>query len=281
MNNFQIFTKRILDIALFIILFIPSVFLISLFSIILLFQFKSNPFFIQERGLTLTKHRLRILKLRTLKEDTTSVKVENDIFFKPILQNQITPFAAWLRKTGLDELPQIFNVFTGTMSFIGPRPLMNQDLEIMKKENPILYYKRESIEAKPGISGLWQIYGNREEGLMNLLALDLIYDTYRTINIDFQLMLKTVFFVVTSKNSDAIFTINKKDKKVVDIAISEKLKLKIDSDLVKLFALPLLKSSKKFSYSLDLPQNFWTTDYSIKQFSRETKNESNDNRLTA
>lgn len=281
MNNFQIFTKRILDIALFIILFIPSVFLISLFSIILLFQFKSNPFFIQERGLTLTKHRLRILKLRTLKEDTTSVKVENDIFFKPILQNQITPFAAWLRKTGLDELPQIFNVLTGTMSFIGPRPLMNQDLEIMKKENPILYYKRESIEAKPGISGLWQIYGNREEGLMNLLALDLIYDTYRTINIDFQLMLKTVFFVVTSKNSDAIFTINKKDKKVVDIAISEKLKLKIDSDLVKLFALPLLKSSKKFSYSLDLPQNFWTTDYSIKQFSRETKNESNDNRLTA
>ena len=281
MNNFQIFTKRILDIALFIILFIPSVFLISLFSIILLFQFKSNPFFIQERGLTLTKHRLRILKLRTLKEDTTSVKVENDIFFKPILQNQITPFAAWLRKTGLDELPQIFNVLTGTMSFIGPRPLMNQDLEIMKKENPILYYKRESIEAKPGISGLWQIYGNREEGLMNLLALDLIYDTYRTINIDFQLMLKTVFFVVTSKNSDAIFTINKKDKKVVDIAISENLKLKIDSDLVKLFALPLLKSSKKFSYSLDLPQNFWTTDYSIKQFSRETKNESNDNRLTA
>ena len=281
MNNFQIFTKRILDIALFIILFIPSVFLISLFSIILLFQFKSNPFFIQERGLTLTKHRLRILKLRTLKEDTTSVKVENDIFFKPILQNQITPFAAWLRKTGLDELPQIFNVLTGTMSFIGPRPLMNQDLEIMKKENPILYYKRESIEAKPGISGLWQIYGNREEELMNLLALDLIYDTYRTINIDFQLMLKTVFFVVTSKNSDAIFTINKKDKKVVDIAISEKLKLKIDSDLVKLFALPLLKSSKKFSYSLDLPQNFWTTDYSIKQFSRETKNESNDNRLTA
>lgn len=281
MNNFQIFTKRILDIALFIILFIPSVFLISLFSIILLFQFKSNPFFIQERGLTLTKHRLKILKLRTLKEDTTRVKVENDIFFKPILQNQITPFAAWLRKTGLDELPQIFNVFTGTMSFIGPRPLMNQDLEIMKKENPILYYKRESIEAKPGISGLWQIYGNREEGLMNLLALDLIYDTYRTINIDLQLMLKTVFFVVTSKNSDAIFTINKKDKKVVDIAISEKLKLKIDSDLVKLFALPLLKSSKKFSYSLDLPQNFWTTDYSIKQFSRETKNESNDNRLTA
>ena len=270
-----------MDIALFIILFIPSVFLISLFSIILLFQFKSNPFFIQERGLTLTKHRLRILKLRTLKEDTTSVKVENDIFFKPILQNQITPFAAWLRKTGLDELPQIFNVLTGTMSFIGPRPLMNQDLEIMKKENPILYYKRESIEAKPGISGLWQIYGNREEGLMNLLALDLIYDTYRTINIDFQLMLKTVFFVVTSKNFDAIFTINKKDKKVVDIAISEKLKLKIDSDLVKLFALPLLKSSKKFSYSLDLPQNFWTTDYSIKQFSRETKNESNDNRLTA
>lgn len=278
MNNFQLFTKRILDISLFIILLIPSVFLISLFSIILLFQFKSNPFFIQERGLTLTKHRLRILKLRTLKEDTTSVKVENDIFFKPILQNQITPFAAWLRKTGLDELPQIFNVFTGTMSFIGPRPLMDQDLEIMKKENPILYYKRESIETKPGISGLWQIYGNREEGLSNLLALDLIYDTYRTINIDLQLMLKTAFFIITSKNSDAIFTINKKDKKVIDIAISENLKLKIDSDLVKLFALPLLKSSKKFSYSLDLPQNFWTTDYSIKQ-TNSAKNK--EDRLTA
>lgn len=265
MGKYYKYFKRIIDLILFFILIIPSLVLIVLFSIILTIQFKSSPFFIQERGLTLTKHRLKILKLRTIKKDFSKVISENDIFFKPSLQNEIPKFAAWLRKTGLDELPQIFNVLTGKMSFIGPRPLMDQDLKVMRKENPIIYYKRESINSRPGISGLWQIYGNRDEGLINLIALDLIYDTYKTINIDLQLIFKTAFFVVTSKNSDAVFTIKKKDKRFVDISISEDIELKIDSGLIRLLALPLLNINNSFSYSLNLPENFWITDSTLMQ----------------
>jgi len=271
------FSKRIIDLLLFFILLIPAVTLIASFGIILAVQLKSSPFFIQERGLTLTKHRLKILKLRTIKNDSSKVSSENDIFFKPSLQNEIPKFAAWLRKTGLDELPQIFNVLTGKMSFIGPRPLMDQDLKVMKKENPIIYYKRESINSKPGISGLWQIYGNRDEGLINLIALDLIYDTYKTINIDLQLIFKTAFFVVTSKNSDAVFTIKKKDKRFVDISISEDIELKIDSGLIRLLALPLLNINNSFSYSLNLPENFWITDSTLIQ----SKSGANKSRLSA
>lgn len=277
MGKYYKYFKRIIDLILFFILIIPSLVLIVLFSIILTIQFKSSPFFIQERGLTLTKHRLKILKLRTIKKDFSKVISENDIFFKPSLQNEIPKFAAWLRKTGLDELPQIFNVLTGKMSFIGPRPLMDQDLEVMKKENPIIYYKRESINSKPGISGLWQIYGNRDEGLINLIALDLIYDTYKTINIDLQLIFKTAFFVVTSKNSDAVFTIKKKDKRFVDISISEDIELKIDSGLIRLLALPLLNINNSFSYSLNLPENFWITDSTLMQ----SKSGANKSRLSA
>jgi hypothetical protein len=220
---------------------------------------------------------LKILKLRTIKKDFSKVTSENDIFFKPSLQNEIPKFAAWLRKTGLDELPQIFNVLTGKMSFIGPRPLMDQDLKVMRKENPIIYYKRESINSRPGISGLWQIYGNRDEGLINLIALDLIYDTYKTINIDLQLIFKTAFFVVTSKNSDAVFTIKKKDKRFVDISISENIELKIDSGLIRLLALPLLNINNSFSYSLNLPENFWITDSTLMQ----SKSGANKSRLSA
>ncbi len=263
MNNPYNVTKRILDLFFVLLFIFPSIILLILFSIVLFFQFRSNPFFVQERGLTLTKFRFKIFKLRTIKEDSTKVTSENEIFFKPNLKNQITPFAAWLRKTGLDELPQIFNVLSGKMSFIGPRPLMYQDLEIIKNENPIIYYKRESIESKPGISGLWQIFGTRSDGLLNLLTLDLIYDTYKTINIDLQLMLKTAFFILSGKNSDAIFNINKRNKKFVDITLSEGIELQMDSDLIKLFALPLLKSNKNFTYSLNLPQDFWTTTYTV------------------
>lgn len=277
MGKYYKYFKRIIDLILFFILITPSLVLIIIFSILLTIQFKSSPFFIQERGLTLTKHRLKILKLRTIKKDFSKVISENDIFFKPSLQNEIPKFAAWLRKTGLDELPQIFNVLTGKMSFIGPRPLMDQDLEVMKKENPIIYYKRESINSKPGISGLWQIYGNRDEGLINLIALDLIYDTYKTINIDLQLIFKTAFFVVTSKNSDAVFTIKKKDKRFVDISISEDIELKIDSGLIRLLALPLLNINNSFSYSLNLPENFWITDSTLMQ----SKSGANKSRLSA
>ncbi|MBZ0183127.1 MAG: sugar transferase, partial [Melioribacteraceae bacterium] len=83
MKDLYSFSKRIIDLLLFFILLIPAVILIASFGIILAFQFKSSPFFIQERGLTLTKHRLKILKLRTIKKDFSKVTSENDIFFKP------------------------------------------------------------------------------------------------------------------------------------------------------------------------------------------------------
>ncbi|MFH1527180.1 MAG: sugar transferase [Bacteroidota bacterium] len=137
-----------------------------IFGIILSIQLKNFPIFIQNRGITLNKFRYKIVKFRTMKQNNAALseaKVSSNIFYKPELNEKLTKFSKWLRIRGLDELPQLFNVITGKMSLIGPRPLMQSDLEILKQKYPVQYLKRELFNSVPGISGLWQIYGQREK----------------------------------------------------------------------------------------------------------------------
>jgi lipopolysaccharide/colanic/teichoic acid biosynthesis glycosyltransferase len=110
-----------------------------------------------------------------------------------------------LRKTGLDELPQIFNVLKGEMSLVGPRPLMISDLEVLKNKYPNYYHVRNLISVKPGITGMWQVFGNRNEGIENLIDLDLFYDEQTSLSVDLRILLNTVLLVFRGKHSDAIF----------------------------------------------------------------------------
>jgi len=155
-----------------------------LISFALFIQFKQSPIFIQERGITLNRFRYKILKFRTIKKESSNkfiVKKSTNILYKPELTSKLTKFTNWLRKTGLDELPQLLNVFAGKMSLIGPRPLMLSDLEIMQQKHPELYEIRESFERIPGISGLWQIYGERNKGIENLILLETKYEKHGSL----------------------------------------------------------------------------------------------------
>lgn len=185
--------------------------LMLIFSIILYFELKEYPLFTQERGITLTKCRFRIYKLKTLKNSVATDQIRKkskNIVLKPDLKYSVPRFAGLLRRTGLDELPQIFNVLKGDMSFIGPRPLMLSDLEVMQNDYPEFYRIRGSLKSKPGISGLWQIFCDREEGVQNLIALDTIYDELQSLKLDFKLMIFTSAVVLTGSNVDAILENN-------------------------------------------------------------------------
>jgi len=205
------------DIFLALILLPILLPIITIFAILLIIINKQSPFFIQERGISLDKFRLKIIKLRTISDRNEASYIhfaDKNIFFKPNHQKNISKFGSWLRKTGLDEIPQVFNVLIGNMSFVGPRPFMISDLKLMKKNDWNYYKIRQSFNSKPGITGLWQIFCNRDEGTKNLIALEKIYEEMKSLKYDLKIILYTLPVVLTANNADAVlssspFPINK------------------------------------------------------------------------
>jgi lipopolysaccharide/colanic/teichoic acid biosynthesis glycosyltransferase len=99
---------------------------------------------------------------------------------------RITPVGAFLRRTSMDELPQLLNVLTGEMSLVGPRPPV--DYEIEKYE---LWHRRRVLEAKPGITGLWQVNGRNRVAFDDMVRLDLLYAKAWTPWLDLKIILRT------------------------------------------------------------------------------------------
>jgi len=204
--------KRICDGFLSIFCIIVTLPLQILFALILFIELRENPIFLQCRGLTLSKNRFRIIKFRTIKcsQLNNNSKIVNSkcLFLLPRLTFNISPFAHWMRKSGFDELPQIYNVLAGQMSMVGPRPLTIQDLETMKNEFPSHYKIRDEIKVKPGITGVWQLAGDKNQGADNIIGLDLFYVENQSFLLDLKIIGTTIPFVLHARNSDAILRLN-------------------------------------------------------------------------
>jgi len=198
------YVKNILDrlVSIFILLAsLPLIFInIVLLSIIL----RSSPFLFQRRGITKNNKIFKIIKFRTIRINQYQESKDRNILYKPSLEEYIPSYCRWLRKTGLDELPQLINVIKGEMSLVGPRPLMMPDLDLLEENNPDYYSLRNGIKVKPGITGLWQVSGRREEGVGNLVNLDVEYDENISFKMDMEILFKTIPLVIRGKHSDAI-----------------------------------------------------------------------------
>ena len=105
---------------------------------------------------------------------------------------RVTKVGKIIRKFSLDELPQFFNVLRGDMSLVGPRPLSIADLSNIAPENSIGGYYKLRAEAKPGITGLWQISGRRELSFKEMVLLDLYYIDNQSIMFDLEILFETV-----------------------------------------------------------------------------------------
>jgi len=110
--------------------------------------------------------------------------------------SRITPLGKFLRKTSLDELPQIFNVLKGEMSLVGPRPPIPYEVE--KYES---WHLRRVLEVKPGITGLWQVTGRSMTTFDEMVRLDIAYVNNFSLWLDMKILFKTIWVVLSAKGA--------------------------------------------------------------------------------
>ena len=108
---------------------------------------------------------------------------------------RVTPLGAFLRKTSLDELPQLFNVLRGEMSLVGPRPIV--EAEVGKYGRRFEAY----CAVKPGITGLWQVSGRNDTTYRTRVALDCVYARRRNLGLDAYIIAATVPAVLARRGS--------------------------------------------------------------------------------
>lgn len=125
-------------------------------------------------------------------EDQKKEYAEN---FKLKDDPRITKVGKFIRKTSLDELPQLFNILKGDMSIVGPRPIVTDELEFYGEYEE--YYKA----VKPGLTGLWQVSGRSDTSYEERVALDMEYVTTRTAFKDIYIIIMTVFKVIKREGS--------------------------------------------------------------------------------
>ena len=195
-SSFRLMIKRIFD---FIFSFGVIVLLLSWFvpllCVFIIFDLKSSPIFVQKRVGKNGKV-FHCFKLRTMKKNALQHQIPAQIN-----DNRITKFGAFLRKYALDELPQFFNVLVGSMSVVGPRPLMLSDEE---KFNKLIPNFSSRLAMKPGITGFAQAFGYKgyvgsRVDIANRYRLDKKYIQIQSFWLDIKLIFFTIKTVIYAK----------------------------------------------------------------------------------
>ena len=108
---------------------------------------------------------------------------------------RVTPFGTFIRRTSIDELPQVWNVFLGHMSLVGPRPYLPKELAEMGEAAEII------LKVKPGITGYWQVNGRSNVDFESRLLMDVWYVKHRTLWMDIRLLWQTIGVVMMKKGA--------------------------------------------------------------------------------
>ena len=138
-----------------------------------------------------------MLKFRSMVADAERIKDElrehNEAdggLFKITDDPRITRVGRFLRKTSLDELPQLLNVVRGDMSLVGPRPLVPDEDALIEG------WQRRRLAVRPGMTGLWQIFGSSRIPMHEMVKIDYLYGANWSIWLDLKILLRTVPYVI-------------------------------------------------------------------------------------
>ena len=193
MKNIFLKSKRIFDFVLSLVLIFILSPLMLLISIAIILESKGGAIFKQKR-IGKNKKIFTIYKFRSMYlNDSKIINQYNQVVLSDESDKRITKVGLIIRKTSFDEIPQLFNILKGQMSFIGPRPILEEQLDAMDG----IYHKRFSL--LPGLSGLAQIKGRRKLNWLKQLQFDNQYIENVSLFLDLLIFIRT-FFVLFSVN---------------------------------------------------------------------------------
>ncbi|WP_410984298.1 sugar transferase [Bacillus cereus] len=181
--------KYILDIMFSLIGLLILGPVILMFSILIMLESPGAPFYLQER-LGLKGKKFRVIKLRSMRNDAE----KNGAKWAEKNDARITKIGVFIRKTRIDELPQLFNILKGDMSLVGPRPERPMFTEKFEQEIPGF---KKRLKVKPGLTGWAQVNGGYEITPKEKLDLDVYYIKNASIILDFKIIIRTVKVVIT------------------------------------------------------------------------------------
>ena len=200
-NETQLAAKRLLDIAVSALLLVLAAPLIVLVAIAIKLTSPGSIFFKQTR-IGLNGRIFTLYKFRTMIEDAHERRNEVEHLnamtgpvFKAKDDPRITPIGRVLRRFSLDELPQLWNVFKGDMSLVGPRPPIPEEVASYHR------WHRRRLSMKPGLTCLWQISGRNQVDFDRWMQLDLQYIDNWSPSLDFKILLRTIPAVLSGKGA--------------------------------------------------------------------------------
>lgn len=202
-NKFSLYEviKRLIDI---VCSFLGAIVLSPLFiiiAIIIKITSKGPVFFSQKRvgkngkEFYMYKFRSMVVNAEDLKEKLATQNEMSGPMFKMKDDPRVTKFGKFIRRTSIDELPQLWNVFKGDMSLVGPRPSLPKEVAKFEK------WMCKRLEVKPGLTCYWQVSGRNNIDYEEWMKLDIRYIDERNTFIDIILIFKTIIVLFRNKNA--------------------------------------------------------------------------------
>jgi len=189
--------KRVIDVLLSVIASVIALPIILVCALAIVIEDGKNPFFTQER-LTRGGRAYKVIKLRTMivgaEKATGAVLAEKE-------DPRITKVGGFLRKMRLDELPQLFNILVGDMSFVGPRPEREFFYNEFEKDLPEFHLR---LSVKGGLTGVAQVWGKYSTDPREKLMMDLMYIQNYSVMLDIRLIFETVRVLFTKDSAEGV-----------------------------------------------------------------------------
>lgn len=194
--------KRVMDVigAMLGLIFLIPLFIVI--AIIIKIEDPSGPIFFYQVRVGKNEKSFRMYKFRSMvsnaEELLDGLLEQNEVsgaMFKMKEDPRITSVGKFIRRTSIDELPQLWNVIRGDMSLVGPRPPLPREVDEYTS------YDKMRLRATPGCTGLWQVSGRSQLSFNEMVELDLMYIEQRSVAFDIKIIFKTVKVLLGSNDA--------------------------------------------------------------------------------